>query len=91
MHKVDQPETKIAATVFSIDSAEEIKVGIGRLFDSKKKIGEREAIVAKRNLDALGVVVGEPLTLHYDFKLILNMFQTLTGQILPTFLTRQTT
>ena len=41
LHRIDQPEPKIAATVFSIDSAEEIKVGIGRLFDSKKTIGER--------------------------------------------------
>ena len=32
---------KIAATVFAIDSAEEIKSGIGRIFDSKKVIGER--------------------------------------------------
>lgn len=90
VHKVDQPESKLAATVFSVDTAEEIRVGIGRLFDSKKVLGERQAVVSQQNLDALGVQVGERLTLHYDLKLILNMFQSLTGEILPTFLTRET-
>ena len=91
LQKVGQPESKVAATIFSIDSAQELKVGIGRLFDSKKKIGERQAIVASRNLEALHSSVGEDLTIHYDVKLILNMFQALTGEILPRILTKSTT
>ena len=88
LHKVDQPEPKIAATVFSIDSTEELRVGIGRLFDSKKTIGEQQAIVSRSNLESLGAKVGEPLSIHYDLKLFLSMFQTLTGEILPKILTR---
>ena len=41
IHRMGDAAERIASTIFSVDSAEEIKVGIGRLFDSKKKIGER--------------------------------------------------
>jgi len=34
--------------------------------------------------------VGDQVTLFYDVKLILNMIQGLSGQILPTLLTRET-
>ena len=37
----DDKETKIAANYLAIDSKQELKVGIGRLFDSKKTIGEK--------------------------------------------------
>jgi len=84
-------EPKVAATVFAVDSALEIKIGIGRHFDSKKKIGERETIVSNRNLEALQVKVGEDLTLHYDIKLILSMIQAFTGEVFPRFLTKETT
>ena len=79
LHKVGMPETKIASTVFSVDSAHEIRLGVGRLFDSKKVIGERQVIVSERNLEALDAVVGEPLIIHYDIKLILSMIQTFSG------------
>ena len=73
------PDKKIASTVFSVDSAHEIRLGVGRLFDSKKVIGERQVIVSERNLEALDAVVGEPLIIHYDIKLILSMIQTFSG------------
>lgn len=85
---METPDQKIAATAFSVDSVEEIKVGIGRLFESKQTIGERQAVVSHRNLESLGAKVGEPLIMHYDIKLILSMFQTLSGQTLPTLLVR---
>ena len=91
LRKLDAPETKVAATVFAIDSAAEIKIGIGRTFDSKKKIEERQTIVSKRNLEALKVKVGDDMTLHYDLKLILNMIQSFTGEVFPKVLTKQTT
>ena len=56
----------MAATIFSIDSAEEIKIGIGRMFDSKKIIGERQAIVSSDILDSLQASTGDKLTMHYD-------------------------
>ena len=34
--------------------------------------------------------MGDQVTLFYDVKLILNMIQGLSGQILPTLLTRET-
>ena len=41
LFKENEPEPNLASTVFAIDSAQEILTGIGRLFDSKKVIGER--------------------------------------------------
>ena len=74
--------------MFAIDSKEEIKVGIGRLFNSKKVIGERQAIVSERSLNALQVNIGQKVTIYYDFKLLLNMFQTMTGQMVPNMLSK---
>ena len=49
-------------------------MGVGRIFESKKVIGERQAIVSKRNLESLGgAKIGDQLTLHYDLKLLLSM------------------
>ena len=46
MYSNDQAVNKIATTVFAIDSAQENRLGVGRLFDSEKVIGERETIVS---------------------------------------------
>ena len=67
-----------------------MKIGVGRLFEPKTRLGEREAIVSTNNLKVLKASVGDNVTLYYDIKLILNMIQNLSGQILPTFLTKET-
>lgn len=67
-------ETTVATTLFSIDSAEETKIGVGRLFESKKKIGEREAIVSKFSLDSIEAAVGDTVSMHYDVQLLMNLF-----------------
>ena len=41
-----------------INSAEEIRLGVGRLFGPKKVIGEREVIVSSHNLKMLDAEVG---------------------------------
>jgi len=46
LHKPEQPDNKLAVNVFAIDSKAEIKIGVGRLFESKKVIGERQAVVS---------------------------------------------
>ena len=66
-------QTQISTTVFAIDSKEELKMGAGRLFETKTIIGEREAIVSAHNLKSLNTRVGENVTLFYDIRLILNM------------------
>lgn len=81
---------EISSSVFAIDSREELKLGIGRLFEPKKVIGERETIISQYNLEILRTQVGEQITLHYDIKLILNMIQRLSGEIFPSFLTKET-
>ena len=65
-------EVKIASPIFIIDSAEELKIGVGRLFKPKKTIGEREAIVSSYNMNLLETAVGEHVTIFYDIKLMLN-------------------
>ena len=35
--------------------------------------------------------VGQDLVLHYDIKQVLNMFQSMTGEILPSILTKGAT
>ena len=91
LHRADRQEPKLAINVFAIDSKEEIKVGIGRLFKSKKVIGERQAIVSDKNLKALDAQVGDNMTVFYDMQLMLNMFSSMTGQIVPSFFTKGAT
>lgn len=78
-------------TVFAIDSAEELKIGMGRLFEPTTKISEREIIVSDHILESLELTAGQNLTFHYDIKMLLNTMQTLTGKIFPSFLTKETT
>lgn len=84
-------QVRTPSTIFAIDSALENKLGIGRTFAPKQRIGEREMIVSKNLAEHLKVLVGESLTLQYDIRLILNMAQRLSGTILPTFLTKEVT
>ena len=63
----------MSTPVYAVDSSEELKLGVGRLFKPKSKIGEREAIVSSHNLKVLSAAVGDTITMHYDFMLILNM------------------
>ena len=91
MHNAKQKESKIANNVFAIDSKEEIKVGIGRLFPSKKVIKEREAIVSVNNLQVLDLKVGDDIVVFYDLKIMMNMFQSMSGSILPKFFTKGAT
>ena len=65
--------SKISTPVYTVDSAEELKLGVGRLFEQKNIIGEREAIVSAHNLKVLQAEVGDTIPMHYDFMLILNM------------------
>ena len=69
------PQASISTPVFAIDSAEEMKLGIGRLFEPKEKIRAREAIVSHHNMKVLQASVGDNVTFYYDIKLILNMIQ----------------
>lgn len=41
LHSADPAYQDLSINVFAIDSRAEIKIGIGRLFESKKVIGER--------------------------------------------------
>lgn len=91
LHSANKVEPKLAITVFAIDSKAEIKIGIGRLFKSKKVIGERQTIVSERNRKALGVEVGDDVTVFYDLAQMLNMYQSMTGQIIPSFFTKGAT
>ena len=91
LHAIGDFNAEISTTVYAIDSSEELKLGVGRLFQPKTPLREREAIISTHNLNALGANVGDNVTLYYDIKLILNMVQRLSGEILPTFLTKETT
>lgn len=64
--------TGIQTTVFAIDSAEELKIGMGSLFEPKKKIKAREIIISEHIMTSLGMTAGQNVTLHYDIKLLLN-------------------
>ena len=77
------------STIFAVDSVQETKLGIGRTFASKKPIGMREMIVSSYMAEHLKVLVGDSLTLQYDFRLILNMAQRLSDEILPSLLTKE--
>ena len=85
----DPASMRTPATVFAVDSIEENRLGIGRTFSPNKRIGKREIIVSSHLLKQLDVAVGEKLTLMYDIKLILSMAQRLSGEILPSILTKK--
>ena len=48
-----QSKVQISTPVYAVDSSEELKLGLGRLFKPKSKIGEREVIVSAHNLELL--------------------------------------
>ena len=45
----------VTSKIFVIDSAQELKLDIGKKFDSKHKIGEREIVVSKNILEQLDI------------------------------------
>ena len=62
----EKPENRVLSTISVVNSVEEIKIGLGRKFDSKKMIKEREAVLSKENLKAMKLQVGNRFDLHYN-------------------------
>lgn len=47
--------------------------------------------MSDKNLKALDAQVGDNMTVFYDMQLMLNMFSSMTGQIVPSFFTKGAT
>ena len=74
------------AKTFALDSAYELKAGVGRLFDSKKTLGQRETFLSSAIAGKLGLSGGDSVIMQYDIPLILNTLQLMSDQIFPTIL-----
>lgn len=88
VNRGDFDQVSTPSMILAVDSIQETRLGIGRNFVSRKPIGERQMILSSQMAQHLKLLVGESLTLQYDLKLILNMAQRLSGEILPSFLTK---
>ena len=67
------------STISVIDSSNEIKLGLGKNFDSVKMISERQAILSVENLKAMKLKVGDTFNLHYDVAQMIKLFQSMSG------------
>ena len=74
-----EPENRVLSTVSVIDSANEVKLGLGKGFDSTKRIRERQAILSTENLKAMRLAVGDTFNLHYDVGQMIKLFQSMSG------------